>query len=102
MPNCTIRTTRRRGGSAPGERADNVFLRVERQTLRKLPQSRDIVFTIRISVDPLEALERHSDAATIAASLIEQLLAFNPEQLDYKGMTLERDRLIARLHEIAG
>lgn len=86
----------------PGERADTVFLRVERQTLRKLPQSRDIVFTIKISVDPLAELERHSDAATIAASLIEQLLSFNTEQLDYKGMTLERDRLIARLHEIAG
>ncbi len=85
-----------------GERAENVFLRVERQTLRKLPQSRDIVFTIKISVDPLTELERHSDAPQIAASLIEQLLALSPEQLDYKGMTLERDRLIARLGEIAG
>jgi hypothetical protein len=85
-----------------GERAENVFLRVERQTLRLLPQSRDIVFTIRIIVDPLVALERHSDAARIATALIEQLLSFNAEQLDYKGMTLERDRLVARLREFAG
>ena len=85
-----------------GERAENVFLRVERQTLRRLPQSRDILFTIRIIVDPLDALERHSDAARIAAALIEQLGAFNAEQLDYKGMTLERDRLVTRLREIAG
>ena len=84
-----------------GERAENVFLRVERQTLRLLPQSRDILFTIRIIVDPLEELERHSDAPRIAAALIEQLLSFNAEQLDYKGMTLERDRLVARLREIA-
>jgi len=90
---------RRFGG---GERAENVFLRVERQTLRLLPQSRDIVFTIRIIVDPLEELERHSDAARIAAALVEQLNVFNAEQLDYKGMTLERDRLVARLREISG
>jgi hypothetical protein len=90
----------RRFGS--GERADQVFLRVERQTLRRLPASGDILFTIRIVVDPLAALERHSDAPRIARGLIEQLLAFNSEQLDYKGMTLERDRLIARLLEIAG
>ena len=56
----------------------------------------------RIIVDPLEELERHSDAARIATVLIEQLLAFNTEQLDYKGLTLERDRLIARLREFAG
>lgn len=49
-----------------GTRPENVFLRVERQTLRLLPDSRDILFTIRIIVDPLERLERHSDAARIA------------------------------------
>ena len=86
----------------PGARAENVFMRVERQTLRLLPKSRDILFTIRIVVDPLEALERHSDAPRIATTLIEQLNAFNPEQLDYKGMTVERDRLVERLREIAG
>ena len=54
-----------------GERAENVFMRVERQTLRLLPVSRDIVFTIRIVVDPLAELERHSDAPGIASRLIE-------------------------------
>jgi dimethylamine monooxygenase subunit A len=84
-----------------GARAESVFLRVERQTLRLLPQSPDILFTIRIIVDPLEALERHSDAPRIAASLIDQLMALSTEQVDYKGMTLERDRLVDRLREIA-
>jgi hypothetical protein len=83
-----------------GTRAEHVFLRVERQTLQLLPDSRDILFTIRIIVDPLEQLERHSDASRIAAALIEQLNAFNVEQLDYKGITLERDRLVARLREM--
>lgn len=82
------------------DRAETVFLRVERQTLRKLPASRDILFTIKISVDPIAALEAQPDAARIAAALIEQLLELSPEQLDYKGMTLERDRLVSRLREI--
>lgn len=85
-----------------GARAENVFLRVERQTLRRLPQSLDILFTIRVIVDPLEELERHSDAPRIARALIGQLLSFTAEQLDYKGLTLERDRLVRRLREIAG
>ena len=36
----------------------------------------------------------------IAAALVEQLLALTPEQLDYKGLTLERDRLVERLGEM--
>lgn len=85
-----------------GERAENVFLRVERQTLRKLAVSGDMLFTIRIHLDPLAALERNSDAPWLAAGLIERLLALDPAQLDYKGLTLERDRLLARLGKIAG
>ena len=84
-----------------GERADPVFLRVERQTLRKLPETGAIAFTIRISVDPIERLEAHVDGANIALSLAEQIAALTPEQLDYKGLTLERDRVIRRLGEIA-
>jgi len=83
-----------------GERADSVFLRVERQTLRKLPRTGDILFTIRIYVDPLEVLERQPEAAKIAAALVEQLMELSPEQLDYKGITAERDRLVARLRAV--
>lgn len=85
-----------------GERADPVFLRVERQTLRKLPETGAIAFSIRISVDPLERLEAHVDGAHIAAALIAQLNALTPEQLDYKGLTREKDRVVRRLGEIAG
>jgi hypothetical protein len=83
-----------------GERAHPVFIRLERQTLRKLPASGDIVFTIRIVVDPLEALETHPDAATLAPAMIAQLEELTPEQVAYKGLTAERERLIARLREI--
>ena len=46
----------------------HAFIRVERQTLRKLPSSRDILFTIRIHLDPLAVLARHPDRATLASS----------------------------------
>ncbi|UJW84176.1 heme-dependent oxidative N-demethylase family protein [Devosia sp. SL43] len=85
-----------------GDRADPVFLRVERQTLRRLPESGDIVFTIRIHVDPLERLAAHPQAPAIATALIEQVTALSDEQADYKGLTLERPRLLARLAELAG
>ena len=90
---------RRFGG---GERVEAAFLRVERQTLRRLATSRDILFTIRIYLDPLAALERHSEGAAIASGLIRQIETLDADQLDYKGLTLERDRLLARLAKIAG
>ncbi len=82
-------------------RADPVFLRVERQTLRKLPQTGAMAFTIRISLHGLDDLERHSKAGRIAAALIEQIESLTPEQLDYKGLTRERERVLARLSELA-
>lgn len=82
------------------EKIDSLFCRLERQTLRKLPGSGDILFTIRIYLDPLEAMEQQPNAAELARALIGQLQAYTPSQLDYKGLTLERDRLIARLEEI--
>jgi hypothetical protein len=42
------------------------FVRVERQTLRKLPRSGDILFTIRIYLEPLDFLLRHPDGRSIA------------------------------------
>jgi hypothetical protein len=84
-----------------GEHAENVFLRVERQTLRKLEVSGDILFTIRITVDPLAELERHPEAARIANALAGQLLALDDAQVAYKGLAAERMRLVDRLRAIA-
>ncbi len=81
--------------------AGRVTLRLERQTLRKLPQSGDILFTIRIYLDPLEALERHAEGAALAQSIEQQLMAMTDEQISYKGLTDETARLCARLREIA-
>jgi len=40
----------------PGRAGDELFLRVERQTVRKLPESGSVLFTIRIWRHPLSAL----------------------------------------------
>ena len=81
--------------------AGRVTLRLERQTLRKLPQSGDILFTIRIYLDPLEALERHEEGAELAQSIEQQVMAMTDEQIAYKGLADEKARLCARLREIA-
>lgn len=83
-----------------GTRADPVVLRVERQTLRKLPETGAMAFTIRISLHALDALENHPEAGRIAAALAEQVESLTPEQLGYKGLTRERDRVLARLAEM--
>lgn len=40
----------------PQEGADLLHLRVERQTIRRLPESGGVLFTIRVAIDPVRAL----------------------------------------------
>ncbi len=84
-----------------GDIGGHVFLRVERQTLRKLPTSGDILFTVRIYLDPLEVLSTIPDGAKLALAIDEQLSQFSAEQENYKGLVGERARLSARLKHIA-
>jgi hypothetical protein len=95
------RATNRPTRFPDGDIDAHTFIRVERQTLRKLPVSRDILFTIRIHLDPLKVLARHTDRAKLAASFAEELNALDEAQLDYKGMTADRDRLVAVLDRMA-
>ncbi|TPO11590.1 DUF3445 domain-containing protein [Mesorhizobium sp. B1-1-5] len=97
----TDRATNRPSRFADGDVDAHAFIRVERQTLRKLPLSRDILFTIRIHLDPLKLLIRHPDRAPLAVSFAEQLLALDQQQLDYKGLTADRDRLVEFLSGMA-
>lgn len=83
------------------EAAGRAFIRVERQTLRKLPKSGDILFTIRIHLDPIGLLKGRPDRAALAESFAGQLLALDADQLDYKGLTADRDRLVEALRGIA-
>ncbi|MEI9431043.1 heme-dependent oxidative N-demethylase family protein [Mesorhizobium sp. Cs1299R1N3] len=93
----TSRPTRFRDGDVKA----HAFIRVERQTLRKLPASRDVLFTVRIHLDPLAVLARHPERATLAVSFADQLNALDQTQLDYKGLTSDRDRLTAVLNHMA-
>ncbi|MGX5847203.1 heme-dependent oxidative N-demethylase family protein [Mesorhizobium sp. PL10] len=95
------RATNRPSRFPDGDINAHAFIRVERQTLRKLPVSHDILFTIRIHLDPLAVLARHPERATLAGSFAAQLLALDEAQLDYKGMTADRDRLIGVLNHMA-
>jgi len=76
------------------------FLRVERQTLTKLPKSGDILFTIRIYVDPFDALKQRNDKAEIAQGFIRLLNMMNGAELAYKGLDEGRDVLISRLRKL--
>jgi dimethylamine monooxygenase subunit A len=88
---------KRRFGDGPI--TGRVFMRLERQTLRKLPRSGDVLFTIRIHNNPLEVLANHPDGKALAASMVEQVAALTPEEVAYKGLTEERARLLARICE---
>ena len=79
----------------PYDFAEGAFLRLERQTLRKLPKTGAILFTIRIHLNPLEVLAKHPPE--LAAMLAGQLAEMNPAQLAYKGLTEQRDHLLAQL-----
>ncbi|MTI00133.1 DUF3445 domain-containing protein [Roseibium sp. RKSG952] len=78
-----------------------LFIRVERQTLRRLPVSGDILFTIKVHHDPLALLEKVPERSAIAAGLRQQLLALEPDQLAYKGLAMQRDRLADQLNRVA-
>lgn len=95
------RATNRPSRFPNGDVKAHAFIRVERQTLRKLPSSRDILFTIRIHLGPLAVLARHPDRAALAASFAGQLLALDEAQLDYKGLTSDRDRMVQSLEAMA-
>lgn len=62
---------------------DKLWLRVERQTLRRLPQSNDILFTIRIYNNPLHTLR---DQPEIAQRLAAALSGLDEAMRDYKSL----------------
>lgn len=97
-----LRMARSKHSAPPAEGPmDALLLRVERQTLRKLGGG-DILFTIKVLLDPVAALERHPDGPRLAAALSERLAALTPDQLAYKGLLRTRDAIRARLDAIAG
>jgi dimethylamine monooxygenase subunit A len=84
-----------------GAEAMKNFVRAERQTLSRLPVSGDILFTIRVFVDPLAAIAARPDAAQQLSSMARLLEGLNDDQLGYKGLRTLRDPLVAFLRGLA-
>lgn len=75
----------------------SAFIRVERQSLRKLPVSGDILFTIRIHLDPMRWIATRPDGSELALSFAGQLAGLNEAELAYKGLSADRDGLVRAL-----
>ncbi len=81
----------------PARAADSLFARVERQTLRRLPATGGVVFTIRVWVDPLSAIAADADRlARFAAAW----RTAHPDFRAYKKLELYDD-LVARVIDAA-
>lgn len=76
------------------------FIRVERQTLRRLAASGDILFTIRIYIDPVAVIARHPQAQKLAASFADQLESLDDQQAAYKGLAVQRAELVGKLRAL--
>ncbi len=80
--------------------AETLIVRVERQTLSRLGDG-DILFTIRIHRDPLVSFAAHPRRAELCAGLRTQILAMTDDQLAYKGLVTDRDRITALIDRLA-
>lgn len=78
----------------PSELGEGLWLRSERQTLRRLPVSGDVLFTIRIRQCTLAALCREPGAA---ARLLAQVTSMPRALKDYKGLLEVEQMLIGYL-----
>ncbi|MDX1542068.1 MAG: DUF3445 domain-containing protein, partial [Geminicoccaceae bacterium] len=79
----------------PGQ---TLWLRTERQTLRRLPKTRAILFTIRTRVEPLEDVVAEPGVTAALAARVREM----PEPLArYKGILPIRDALLAYLDRLS-
>lgn len=70
---------------------DRLYLRVERQTLRRLPETAAVLFGIRVHCYPLAQV---IDAPARAVALAQAVRALPPEVLHYKSVVSFRDALL--------
>lgn len=73
------------------------WIRVERQTLRRLPQTQGILFTIRTYIYPLSILRQYPNSAQ---QLADTLRSLSPARLRYKRLDRIWDPLWAWLESI--
>ena len=78
--------------------AQHLWLRVERQTLRRLPQTQSVLFTIRIYRYPLSIVEKHPMAAESLSIAIQQMPTLMQQ---YKQFPSIRDVLLEYLNSLS-
>lgn len=76
----------------------SLWLRSERQTLRALPVSGSVLFTIRVQQCPFPALAERPD---VASALADRLVAQPPELVDMNGLAGRVDPVVAWLRSLA-
>ncbi|HEY9646081.1 MAG TPA: DUF3445 domain-containing protein, partial [Chroococcidiopsis sp.] len=76
---------------------DRLWLRVERQTLRRLPQSNGVLFGIHTYINPLRSLADYPD---IAAGLAEAIAQIPPDMQQYKNLLPVRDPVLQYLNRV--
>lgn len=76
---------------------EKLWIRVERQTLRRLRVSSDILFTIRTYVHPLDVLE---DDPAIAHNLAQVVKQIPPDMQRYKNLLPIREALLNYLDRV--
>ncbi|MBW4698965.1 MAG: DUF3445 domain-containing protein [Aphanocapsa lilacina HA4352-LM1] len=77
---------------------ERLWIRIERQTLRRLPTSRTVLFTIRTYIHPLNILEQQPAMARALANAVRQIP--EPMQL-YKSILPVREALLGYLERLA-
>jgi hypothetical protein len=82
----------------PPDVPDGLWLRSERQTMRALPTSGGILFTIRTQQVPLAVVAGRPDVATRMATAV---AAWSPELAAYRGATAWRDDAVAWLRSVS-
>ena len=81
----------------PQNAGDRLFLRVERQTLRRLPVSGAVLFGIRVHVYPLTRVMGMKGAASRLAAAVRELPAATEH---YKSLMVFRDALLGWLDQV--
>jgi hypothetical protein len=82
----------------PERAGDLLWIRVERQTLSRLPDSRAVAFSLHTYSDPLASIQ--SDVESVRA-ILALLRAYSPERLKYSEMDIIREPMIAWLESAA-
>lgn len=88
------RSAARLAGLDADNAGDRLVIRVERQTLRRLPATGAILFTIKTHIDPLAALAGHGD---LIEGLAHAVRGMPPDMAAYKALAPVRDVLLAWL-----